>query len=114
MVPKFVASQSFERHYKRLKKRYASLPADLERFKIEYATHPESGVNLGGGFRKVRLMVRSKRSGKRGGLRVITYDMYLKTEGGTIILVAIYDKSERESIRESEYQSILERFLHNG
>jgi hypothetical protein len=59
-------------------------------------------------------MVRSKRSGKRGGLRVITYDMYLKTEGGTIILVAIYDKSDRESIRESEYQLILERFLNNG
>lgn len=34
--------------------------------------NPETGVSLGGGKRKIRLGVKSKGGGKRGGLRVIT------------------------------------------
>jgi hypothetical protein len=110
-MKKILSTPKYRRSFKRLRKKYPSLPADYREFEAEYLRNPHLGTDLGGGFRKVRLMVRSKGSGKRGGLRIITYDVYLRDADGVIILVDIYDKSDRESIRESEYRSTLEQFL---
>jgi len=110
----FLPTPTFERSYKRLKKKYFSLKSDLEEFKKEYKKNPEIGRELGGGFRKIRIAIKSKNSGKRGGARIITYDdMFIKAEGNVVILVAIYDKSEISTLSKDEYEVALREFLEN-
>ena len=109
----FIPTTKFEKSYKRLKKKYLSLKTDLEEFKKDYTENPEIGVDLGGGFRKIRVAIKSKNQGKRGGGRIITYDICVKTEDKVVILVEIYDKSDFETLLESEYEKILKEFLKN-
>src|SRR5215510_4224608 len=98
----FLPTTKFEKSYKRLKKKYHSLKTDLEEFKKEYNENPDIGEDLGGGFRKIRVAVKSKNKGKSGGARIITYNICIKAEDKVVILVEIYDKSESETILESE------------
>ena len=85
----------FEREFKRFKKKYNSIVDDLRIFLQSLRQDPYQGVSLGDGLHKIRLRVSSKGSGKRGGMRVITY-MVNKTsdEMIEITLLYIYDKSE--------------------
>ena len=109
----FIPTPTFERSYKRLKKKYQSLKTDLEEFKKEYNENPDIGDNLGGGFRKIRVAIKSKNKGKRGGARIITYDICIKTEDKIVILVEIYDKGVISTIADSEYKTVLNEFLEN-
>ncbi|MBR3081027.1 MAG: addiction module toxin RelE [Prevotella sp.] len=68
----FNYTEEFLRQAKRLAKRYNSLADDINALQFELMENPETGVSLGGGKRKIRLGVKSKGGGKRGGLRVIT------------------------------------------
>ena len=111
MKTNFLVKPRFDRNYKKLKKKYPSLPADVELFKKDFADNHNAGTSLGGGFRKVRLAVRSKGKGKSGGARIITCELCLKAEGDTIVLVDIYDKAELDSLKESEYIRLLQDFI---
>jgi len=113
MEHKFIPTPTFERSYKRLKKKYLSLKSDLENFKKEYNENPELGDGLGGGFRKIRIALKSKNKGKSGGARIITFDMCIKAEGKVVILVEIYDKSEVSTLSDSDYEMALSEFLAN-
>jgi hypothetical protein len=111
MKTNFVVTGRFDKSYKRLKKKYASLPSELNQFKKDFAENREMGISLGNGFRKVRLAIKSKSRGKSGGARIITYEMCFKADEDTVILVDIYDKSERETMNENEYIEILREFV---
>ena len=95
----------FEREFKRLSKKYASLKSELEELIGELEKKPEKGTSLGNNVYKIRLAIASKGKGKSGGARVITY---LKTQLGNVYLVTIYDKSEKSTITDNEIQKILE------
>ena len=56
--------------------------------------NPEIGDSLGGGKRKIRLGVKSKGGGKRGGLMVITLNVLVETTDTCVNLLTIYDKKE--------------------
>ena len=62
------------------------------------------GVSIGNNFYKIRMSIRSKRSGKSGGARVITYVQIFEN---TIYLIAIYDKSEEATISDKELKNRL-------
>ena len=109
----FIPTPTFEKSYKRLKKKYHSLKADLEEFKKEYNKNPDIGDDLGGGFRKIRIAIKSKNRGKSGGARIISYEMYIKADNKAVILVEMYDKSEVSTLLSSEYETILNEFLEN-
>ena len=109
----FIPTPTFEKSYKQLKKKYHSLKTDLERFQKEFNENPEIGDDLGGGFRKIRVAIKSKNKGKSGGARIITYDVCIKTEDKVVILVEIYDKSEISTLSDSEYEKTLKEFLGN-
>lgn len=104
---RIVPAESFKREVKRLLKRYTSFKADLKALNDELSANPESGVSLGRGLRKVRMNIRSKGKGKRGGARVITFTVILSVEETEINLLYIYDKSERSSINEKELNDLL-------
>jgi len=109
----FIPTPTFEKSYKRLKKKYHSLKTDVEEFKKEYNENPDIGDDLGGGFRKIRVAIKSKNRGKSGGARIITYDICIKTEDKVVILVEIYDKSEISTLSDNEYKTILKEFLES-
>lgn len=92
----------FLKEVKRLSKRYKSLKDDLDGLVASLHENPLQGVNLGGGLHKLRMAVTSKGKGKRGGARVITYVLLVAKEGADVLLLAIYDKLERENISDAE------------
>ncbi len=74
----FIPTPTFERSYKRLKKKYPSLSNDLKEFKSQLIQNPKAGVDLGGHFRKIRVAIASNGAGKSGGARIITYDLLVQ------------------------------------
>ena len=60
---------------------------------------PTQGTPLGRGAFKIRMAITSKNTGKSGGSRVITY---YRSEFGVLYLLDIYDKSEKQTITDTE------------
>lgn len=59
-MSKIVYSFVFEKEYKRLCKRYKSLPDDLKALVSELRDNPEKGVALKYNLRKIRMAIASK------------------------------------------------------
>ena len=97
----------FQKEIKHLSKKYPSLRNDFEIFLNQLSKNPFQGISLGKNFYKVRFAISSKGKGKSGGARVITY---LRVVAETIILISIYDKSEKSTISEKEIKERLKRF----
>ena len=96
---------NFEKQYKRLWKKYPSLPDDLTAFIEKLKHNPTKGTSLGAGLYKVRLSIASKAQGQSGGARVITF---VKVSGQAVLLTAIYDKSEQDTIKPKELKKLLQ------
>lgn len=62
------------------------------------------GISLGNNCYKIRLSISSKGKGKSGGARIITYVIFNNYE---VYLIAIFDKSEKENLSESEIKELL-------
>ncbi|TLU99118.1 type II toxin-antitoxin system RelE/ParE family toxin [Dyadobacter luticola] len=95
---------NFEREAKRLKKKYSSLKNELTLLIEELENNPLQGTPLKNSFYKIRLSIKSKGKGKRGGARVITL---VKVVAQKVYLVSIYDKSEQSDIDEAELGRII-------
>jgi hypothetical protein len=96
--------EPFEKHSKRLIKKYPSLKKEIFELAQELKVNPVQGTAIGSNCFKIRLSIASKGKGKRGGARIITY---LLIEGQTVYLLDIYDKSEQSSISDKELQQLL-------
>ena len=107
----FFTTPEFEKSFKFLNKKYHSFKSDFEKFKTEYIKNPDLGDDLGEGFRKIRVAIKSKNKGKRGGARIIVYDLCVKIEDKIAVLIEIYDKSEITVLQEDRYKMILKKFL---
>ena len=105
----FDTLEDFDREARRLSKHYASFKKDLTELIKELAENPMMGVDLGRGFRKVRMKIRSKGKGKSGGARVITHtaNVIVSENSGVLYLVDIYDKSVQESVEISKIRRLL-------
>jgi hypothetical protein len=101
----------FKREFKRLSKKFRTLPNELRELIEELENDPKKGVNLGGGLFKIRLASESKGGGKSGGFRVISYYIEQTNETETIYLVTIYDKSEESSIDKEDLLKIIKKDL---
>ena len=84
----------FEREAKALAKRYRSFKEDLGVLIDSLSENPLQGAELSPGIRKIRLIITSKRRGKSGGARVITYTIYASELEGCVYLVDVYDKPQ--------------------
>ena len=104
----FNYTEEFLRQAKRLAKRYRSLADDINDLQHELMENPEIGDSLGGGKRKIRLGVKSKGGGKRGGgLRVITLNVLVETTDTCVNLLTIYDKKEIQNVSERYINQII-------
>lgn len=104
MSYKILTLSVFDKQLKRLAKKYPSIKTDLTRLGAELSDNPTLGKSLGGNLYKVRLKITSKRTGKAGGARVITY---VKVIDETVTLSYIYDKAERDSVSDDELDELL-------
>ena len=103
----FNYTEEFYRQLKRLVKRYRSLADDIDAMQHELMENPEVGVSLGGGKRKIRLGVKSKGGGKRGGLRVITLNVVVDINDTCVNLLTIYDKKEIPNVSDKYIDEII-------
>lgn len=114
MKYKFHVLQNFSKEAKPLLKKYKSLKKDLIKLKEKIEANPLLGTSLGGGFKKIRLNITTKSKGKSGGARVITHEVVFNIdtddETKSVIFVSIYDKSEIESKKTTDFKEIVEEF----
>ncbi|MEZ0541266.1 hypothetical protein [Fibrella arboris] len=80
-------------------KKYPSLKTDLQRLAESLLLQPTQGDSLGEDCYKIRLLIKSKRTGKAGGGRVITT---VRVVAQKIYLLALYDKSEVASLSDDK------------
>ena len=80
---------------------------DFGKFKDSLKEDPFQGVDLGGVLRKIRMAIDSKRKGKAGGARVITYTTLVDENTGEVWLIEIYDKSEFSTIKTEVIKKML-------
>lgn len=99
----------FKRSFKRLAKKFHSLPSELEQLIQILENDPKQGTDLGNGLYKIRLASESKGKGKSGGFRVISY--YIEENEKTIYLVTIYDKSEESNIKKTELVKLVNKSM---
>lgn len=96
----------FEKQYKKLGKKYKSLPNDLKHLIDELKANPVLGTQLGGNIYKVRLGISAKGKGKRGGGHVVTYYV---SQDNELHLVLIYDKSEISTVPKDQIVELLQK-----
>jgi mRNA-degrading endonuclease RelE of RelBE toxin-antitoxin system len=94
----------FEKELKRLSKKYPSLKSDFSLLLTSLKKDPSQGISLGSDCYKIRLAISSKGKGKSGGARVLTC---FKIVHGTVYLLTIFDKSEKENIPDKELSELL-------
>jgi len=104
----FKTIPSFEKDLRHLAKKYHSLKEDFLKLVDELKINPLLGVDLGHGVHKIRMAVKSKGTGKKGGLRVITHtDIFVNIKEGTIYFLSVYDKSNQATISDKEIKQLL-------
>ena len=99
-------SMEFVKELKRLAKRYRSLKQDIAKLGESLQENPHQGADLGNGLRKVRMSITSKGKGKSGGARVITFTAIISEDDAEILLLTLYDKSEKEAITDAELKEL--------
>ena len=104
---KIKASKKFNKQVKSLSKKYKSLIQDLEILGVNVIENPIQGQSLGKSCYKIRMTISSKNQGKSGGARVITLVQIIDD---LVVLLSIYDKSEKESVSDSELDDLINEF----
>ena len=100
-----IPTEIFKKEAKRLSKKFPSLKDELRELDRLLTENPKSGADLGQNTFKIRLGIKSKGKGKRGGGRVITYVL---TKEKVIYLLILWDKSEKDTIDNKTITSIIE------
>jgi hypothetical protein len=110
------ASNTFKRDAKPLLKKYKTLRNSIEKLIDSLIADPFSGDAYGNGIYKIRLADPSKGGGKSGGFRVMYYHLKKTETGIEILLMFIYDKSEKATVKKDEVIKRLKDILkeHNN
>ena len=85
-------------------KKYPSFKEDFIPSIQSLRQTPEQGVLIGKNYYKVRIAIAAKGKGKSGGARMITNFVI---SDNTVYLLAIYDKSEKQTITDKELIELL-------
>jgi mRNA-degrading endonuclease RelE of RelBE toxin-antitoxin system len=98
-------TDNFKKEAKKLIKKYPSLKKELEELGKELAENPTIGDHLGNNVYKIRIAIKSKGKGKRGGARVMTQ---IKVLYEKVYLFSIYSKGEKDDISDIEIQELIQ------
>jgi len=108
-------SHAFKREIKPLVKKHATLRTSIDNLIEKLSENAYLGDHYGNDIYKVRLADKSKGTGKSGGFRVMYYHLKKSDEGIEILLISIFDKSERSTIKKNDAVKKLKEILveHN-
>jgi len=101
---KLILTENFKKEAKKLLQKYPSLKEELNVLGDELSANPEKGVHMGNHIYKIRLAVKSKGKGKRGGLRIMSWVKIIKN---TVFLFSIYDKGKKDNISDAEINELI-------
>jgi mRNA-degrading endonuclease RelE of RelBE toxin-antitoxin system len=101
---KVYTTGSFDKELKKLTKKYPSIKADFKILTGSLKENPKQGEPLGKDCYKIRMAITSKGKGKSGGSRVISC---VKIVAGSVFMLSIYDKSDKESLDDNELDILL-------
>ena len=104
MSYKVIVTDNFARELKKLVKKYPLLKEAILDLSESLSVKPAQGASLGNDCYKIRISSLDKPSGKSGGFRIITYIVY---KNDRVYLLSVYDKSQVETIRDSEIKALL-------
>lgn len=103
MTNTIFVSVAFKREAKRLIKKHSTLQASINNLLTHLAENPHLGNPYGEGIYKIRLADKSKgNKGKSGGFRVMYYHLNKTEKGIEILMMSIYDKSEKATIKKED------------
>jgi hypothetical protein len=102
-----IISENFKKEFKPLFKKYPSLKSDLQNLLDNIEKELILATDLGGGFRKIRINIKSKGKGSSGGGRIITHETIIAVKDTNLVFGSIYNKSEFDSIDISILKEIL-------
>jgi len=105
-------TQEFKRNIKPLAKKYRTLKDTITKLEKDLIENPYLGESYGQGIYKIRIADESKGKGKSGGFRIIYYHLSETEEGIAMLLISIFDKSEKSTITKQEAIKILSATLH--
>ena len=98
--------KQFKSDFKALAKKYPSLEADIDALLESLVLHPTQGSAIGKNRYKVRLNIKSKKQGKSGGGRVITY---VEIQDDEMYLLTMYDKAEMENVNDAFLDDLVKK-----
>ncbi len=75
-----IISENFKKEFKPLAKKYPSLKSDLQEVLDNIDKALDLADDLGNGFKKIRLKIKSKGKGSSGGGRIITHEIAINNE----------------------------------
>jgi len=102
MINQVFISHDFKREVKPLVKKYATLKASVDTLIEALIENPFLGEPYGNDIFKVRLSDKSKGRGKSGGFRVMYYHLNKSENGIDVLLMTIFNKSEKSTIKKTE------------
>jgi mRNA-degrading endonuclease RelE of RelBE toxin-antitoxin system len=104
-----IALPTFTQNIRRLRKKYRSIPQDIEPTiaQLESGEIPGDQVpGVGYPIFKIRVRNSDAQRGKSGGYRIL---YYLKTRD-RILLLTLYSKSEQDDIAAEDLKTIIEEY----
>lgn len=88
----------FSKEFKKLLKKFPSLKNDFQIVLDNIEKELTLADDLGNGFKKIRINIKSKGKGSKGGGRIITYESIVAINNKLVIFVSIYNKGDYDSI----------------
>ena len=97
-----IASENFKKEAKSLVKKFYTLKESIDNIIADLIKDPYCGDPYGQKIYKVRLKDKSKGGGKSGGFRILYCHLIKTDEGITILLMSIFDKSDKATITKAD------------
>jgi hypothetical protein len=94
----FELTEDFRKEFKTLLKKYPSLKKDFENLIDNIEKELALADDLGEGFKKIRINIKSKGKGSSGGGRIITYETIIAVNNKLVLFALIYNKGDYDTV----------------
>ena len=93
-----VIQENFIKEAKPLFKKLPSIKNDIKEIQDNIEKELILATDLGNGFKKINLKIKSKGKGSSGGGRIITFETLIEIEKKEILFCSIYNKTDYDNI----------------
>lgn len=103
-----VLHENFNKEFKTLQKKFPSLKKDFTLILDELEKELTLASDLGGGFKKIRINIKSKGRGSRGGGRIVTHELLIDIDQTRVLFTSIYNKGDFDSLNLTILKKIID------